>query len=160
MGAHTKVHATALLSHWAVSPKGLKSVEVLERSQKQVLDEDGDVAIERGEFLTDANGNIKSKTEPIIDEAYMNELFDVSEMRDKRFRTFYDASKIPYNPGNKNRDKLSGYDTVADLINKEWTWEPYETQRPCGVYSVDSSPSNTLIVAMTRAGKGCMTPAA
>ena len=30
----------------------------------------------------------------------------------------------------------------------------YEVQRPGGVYIVDSSPSNTMVLAMTRSGKG------
>ena len=55
----------------------------------------------------------------------------------------YDTTKVPYNPGNENRDKLKGYDTVADLINGDWEFPPYEPQRPAGAYLVDTAPVNT-----------------
>ena len=54
----------------------------------------------------------------------------------------------------KNRDKLKGYDTVADLINNEWEFPYYEPQRPAGAYIVDTAPVNTMVLAITRAGKG------
>ena len=60
-------------------------------------------------------------------------------------RKWYDATKIPYNPGNQNRDKLKDYDTVADLINNEWEFPYYETQRPAGAYIVDTAPVNTMV---------------
>ena len=46
------------------------------------------------------------------------------------------------------------YNTVSDLINKDWYIPEYEPQRPAGVYLVDSAPVNTMILAITRAGKG------
>ena len=61
---------------------------------------------------------------------------------------------MPYNPGNANRDKLKGFNTLADLVNGEWELPTYEPQRPAGVYYVDTAPANTMILAMTRAGKG------
>ena len=51
-------------------------------------------------------------------------------------------------------DKLKGYDTVADLINNEWEFPYYEPQRPAGAYIVDTAPVNTMVLAITRAGKG------
>ncbi len=94
-------------------------------------------------------------------------------------RLVYDVRKIPYNEGNKNRIKLTGkepsnkftdkllsklfhkdikmvskYDTVADLINKDWYLPDYEPQRPAGAYIVDTEPVNTMVLAITRAGKG------
>lgn len=79
-------------------------------------------------------------------------------------RKKYDTTLIPYNPGGKNRDKLGAakpgqtpephYKTVADLINSDWEFPAYEVQRPAGAYIVDTAPVNTMVLAITRAGKG------
>lgn len=44
--------------------------------------------------------------------------------------------------------------TVADAINENWTFPIYEPQRPAGAYIVDTEPVNTMVLAITRAGKG------
>src|SRR5207245_2788785 len=54
----------------------------------------------------------------------------------------------------KNRDKLGRYATVADLITADWEFPEYEVQRPAGAYIVDTAPVNTMVLAITRAGKG------
>lgn len=62
---------------------------------------------------------------------------------------------IAYNPpGGTVRDKLGPYPTVADLITADWELPDYEVQRPAGAYLVDTAPVNTMVLAMTRAGKG------
>ena len=95
----------------------------------------------------------RSVDKPIIDEAFGTALFEASEA-DPEVRKFYDVRKVPYNPDGKNRDKLPGYKTVADLINGDWYLPVYEPQRPAGAYIVDTAPVNTMILAITRAGKG------
>ena len=59
-------------------------------------------------------------------------------------RKYYDATKIKYNPDGSNRDKLGKFETVADLINKDWQLPYYEPQRPAGAYIVDTAPVNTI----------------
>ena len=73
-------------------------------------------------------------------------------------RKYYDATKIAYNPDGSNRDKLGKFATVADLINKDWQLPYYEPQRPAGAYIVDTAPVNTMVLAITRAGKGNLCP--
>ena len=63
-------------------------------------------------------------------------------------RKYYDATKIKYNPDGSNRDKLGKFETVADLINKDWQLPYYEPQRPAGAYIVDTAPVNTMVLAI------------
>lgn len=155
VGAHSDVQVSSMISHMALSNKGLKSVNVAKRAKKDIVDEDGDVEYYAGEALLNEDGNVILERKPIIDTKFMEDLFEASGApNEKSIRKYYDATKIPYNPGNKDRDKLKGYNTVADLINKDWTFPEYEPQRPAGAYIVDTAPVNTMVLAITRAGKG------
>lgn len=154
-GAHSKVMVSGMISHMMLKKKGLKTVPVVRRAQKDIVGEDGEVAYLKGEPLLDDNGDEITDMLPIIDEKFGNALFEASgALDDPRVRIAYDATKIPYNPGNKNREKQKGFDTVADLINNDWTFPEYEVQRPAGAYIVDVEPINTMVLAITRAGKG------
>lgn len=155
VGAHTGVSATTLISHSMVSNKGVKKIAVTQRADTDVLDEDGDVMVFKGEPLVGEDGNVLTDMKPMFDEKFGTDLWDASGLPEhKQLRRRLDPRQVPYNPGDANRDKLKGYSTLAELINDEWTFPEYETQRPAGVYYVDTSPSNTMILAMTRAGKG------
>ena len=146
-GATSNVQVSSMISHAALSNKGLKKIEMVNRH----CDEDDDTefyAAIRGE--RDALDIVKV---PIIDEEFQDALFEASGAL-KEHRRQFDTTKIPYNPGNKNREKLKGFDTVADLINGDWEFPLYEPQRPGGAYIVDTDPVNTMVLAITRAGKG------
>ena len=179
-GAHSSVSPTSMISHMAISNKGIKNVDITVRHKKDVLDEDGDVEHYKGEPVFDKNDNLVTERLPMFDTDFMDAVFEASEVldedqlsssvgdmqgtkkkklfgrkgKDSGYRVYYDATKIPYNPGNKNRDRLKGYDTLADLINGDWEIPYYEVQRPGGVYIVDTAPVNTMVLAITRAGKG------
>lgn len=101
---------------------------------------------------------------PFFDKEFGERLFDSADVIPER-RNYFSPKKVKYNPKNKSRDRrspgkdkngnnLKPYDTLADLINAEWYIPDYEPQLPGGVYIVDTRPINTLVVAMTRAGKG------
>ena len=122
------------------------------------MDADGDVVDLKGEILRDEEGNPLTEKKPMFDKKFMDELYEASGALTS-IRKWYDPNKIDYNKGDKNRDKLKGYDTVADLINGDWDIPSYETQRPAGAYIVDTAPVNTLVLAITRAGKGSHNPA-
>lgn len=155
VGAHSNVQVSSMISHMALKNKGLKSIEVTKRAKKDILDEDGDIEYYKGEALCDDDGNIITETKPMIDTDFMEALFEASGAPDdKNIRKYYDATKIMYNPDNKDRDKQKDCNTVADLINKDWTLPAYETSRPAGAYIVDTAPVNTMVLAITRAGKG------
>lgn len=155
VGAHSGVSVSSMISHMALTNKGLKQVEFAKRADKDILDENGDVEYYKGEILMDENGEPITSMKPIIDEEFMDALFDASGApKDKNVRKKYDTTKIPYNPDGSNRDKLGKYETVADLINDDWEYPIYEPQRPGGAYIVDTAPVNTMVLAITRAGKG------
>lgn len=146
-GAHSNVQVSSMISHMALSNKGLDKVEMVVRHAEGDDDSEFYAAI-RGEREA-----LDIKKMPMIDEEFTDALFDASGAR-KQDRKAYDATKIPYNKGNKNREKQKGFDTVADLINGDWEFPLYEPQRPGGAYVVDTDPVNTMVLAITRAGKG------
>ena len=62
---------------------------------------------------------------------------------------------IPYNPDGSDRDKLGKFDTVADLINKDWELPWYEPQRPGGAYLVDTAPCRNRAFRVNPMTQGC-----
>lgn len=167
VGAHSSVSPSGLIGHVMMAKKGLKMVDVTVRRKKTeeitITDEDGNEYTEmvyEGEPILNSDGTVKTQRLPIIDEDFGQDLFTESEIPwdEKETRKFYNVCDIPYNPKDKSgrrdsREKLE-YDTVADLINGDWELPEYETQRPAGAYLVDTEPINTMVLAITRAGKG------
>lgn len=158
LGAHSKVTFSSMISHTMLSKKGLKSVPVAKRATEDMFDDDGSLMFYKGEILTDDDGNPVTEMQPIIDEDFGQKLFTASGVPEGKagasIRKLADATKIEYNPGNKDRDKQKGFEKVKDLINEDWEFPLYETQRPTGAYIVDTAPVNTMVLAITRAGKG------
>lgn len=159
VGAHSDVQFSSMISHMALTNKGLKSIKVAKRAKNDIVNEDGDIEFYKGEVLVDDDGNPIYETKPMIDTAFMDALFEASgnpsdKSSKNNINKKYDATKIPYNPDGKDRDKLGKFNTVADLINADWDFPYYEPQRPGGAYIVDTAPVNTMVLAITRAGKG------
>lgn len=172
-GAHSGVQVSSMISHMMLSKKGLGTVKVSRRAESDVIDQDGNIVYYKGEVMDGDDGEPLVETLPLIDEEFGEALFDASGLpRDKRLRRKYDATVIPYNPPTEesrrkakeakdpgklqgaNRDKLGPYRTVSDLITDDWEFPAYEVQRPAGAYIVDTAPVNTMVLAITRAGKG------
>lgn len=155
-GAHSAVQPNSLISHNMLTRKGLGTVTVPVRATEDVHDaEDGELLHYAGETMTDDDGAPLTSTVPLIDEDFGTALFDASGLPgDKGLRIRYDARRIPYNPDGKDRNKIGRFSTVADLIRHDWVLPEYEVQRPAGAYLVDNGPVNTMVLAMTRAGKG------
>ena len=155
VGAHSKVVVSSMISHMAITNKGLKKVELAKRYKEDQVDEDGDIIAYKGDIIRDEDGKAVTETVPIIDNEFTEELFNSSKSPIEKYaRKYYDTTKIPYNPGNKDLDKMKNFDTVAQVINEDWEFPEYEPQRPGGIYIVDSAPVNTMVLAITRAGKG------
>lgn len=157
-GAHSSVSVSSMLSHVMISRKGLKQVDVTKRYKKDKT-VDG-VVHHKGEIMYDDDGNVLTDRMPLIDEEFGQDLFTSSgiPVDQKSIRTPVDVRKIEYNPKDstgdrEDRDKLP-YDKVVDLINNDWEFPEYEVQRPSGAYLVDTAPVNTMVLAITRAGKG------
>lgn len=149
VGAHSSVSPSTMISHAMLSNKGIKRVEVVVPGD----DEDAE-----GEFYARLDGDtdeLDVRRAPMFDRKFGDALFEASGLP-KQLRKWFDPDKIAYNPDNANREKLRGYDTVADLVNGDWELPLYEVQRPAGGYVVDQAPVNTMVLAITRAGKGNM----
>ncbi|WP_431872667.1 type IV secretory system conjugative DNA transfer family protein [Nocardiopsis eucommiae] len=155
VGAHSAVQPNSMISHVMMTNKGLKQVPVAQRATEDVLDSDGDIEYLKGEILRDDDDRAITRRKPLIDERFGDDLFEASGLpKDKSLRKRFDTTGIPYNPDGKDREKLGRYKTVADMINDDWTFPEYEVQRPAGAYIVDTAPVNTMVLAITRAGKG------
>lgn len=153
VGCTSDVQFSSMISHMALSNKGLKMIQVAKRASNDILDEDGEVVLYKGEVLTDDDGNVLYETKPIIDTDFMDALYQASgvpkgKTAGEMLRKYYDATKIAYNPDGSNRDKLGKFATVADLINKDWQLPYYEPMRPAGAYIVDTAPVNTMVLAI------------
>lgn len=157
VGATSDVQFSSMISHMALSNKGIKMVDVAQRAKEDILDEDGEIVLYKGEVMRDDDGNVIYKKDRLIDTKFMEALFDASGLPKNKgkdaFRVYYDANTIPYNPGNQDREKLKRkgkpLDTVADLINYDWQLPYYEPQRPGGAYLVDTAPVNTMVLAIS-----------
>ena len=153
-GAHSGVQVSSMISHVMLEKKGLKQVGITRRAATDIIDPDGNTLYYAGEAMYDDNGEPLLDTLPIIDEEFGAALFESSGLKDKTKQKKYRATDIPYNGDGRNRDKLGKYKDVAGLINADWELPPYERQRPAGAYIVDTAPVNTMVLAITRAGKG------
>lgn len=151
VGATSSVTFSSMISHTALSNKGLKPIKFARRVPEDIRDDDGDIVLYKGEILRDEDGNALFEEKEPIDIAFMEALYDASGVPKKgELRKYYDPRLIPYNPGNKDRDKLKGYETVADLINGDWEYPEYEPQRAAGAYLVDTAPVNTMVLAIEK----------
>lgn len=154
VGAHCPVQVSSMISHMMITNKGLNKIKMAKRAEKNIVDDDGDIVYYKGEILRNENGEEMTELLPLIDSTFADELYEASGAP-KEIRKYYDTTKIPYNPDGKDRTKQCGtHKTVADAINKTWTFPLYEPQRPAGAYIVDTEPVNTMVLAITRAGKG------
>lgn len=147
VGAHSNVQVSSMISHVMLTNKGLKKIQVAKRAKKDMYDKDGNIEYYKGEILLDENGEPIMETKPLIDTDFGDALFSASDLPDeKQFRKYYDTTLIPYNPDGKIRTKQGGkWDTVAEMINHDWTYPAYEPQRPAGAYLVDTEPVNTMV---------------
>lgn len=183
-GAHSWIQPSSMISHVALLNKGVNPVKLTRRFPDDMLQfPDGtimtkkdaekankdttiaDVVAYKGEPEYDGDGNRIKDTYPMFDRHFMEALFDASDdPQDPQIRHYYDPTTIPYNPGGKIRGRYGAGDknapkSWADFINADWTIPDYETQRPAGAYIVDTDPVNTMVLAITRAGKGESGPA-
>lgn len=149
VGATSDVQFSSMISHVAISNKGLKTIQVAKRATEDIVDEDGNIVTYKGEVLTDDDGNVLFEEKPLIDTDFMDALYQASGVpRGKDLRKYYNTTQIPYNPDGSDRDKLGKFATVADLINADWEFPYYEPQRPAGAYLVDTAPVNTMVLAI------------
>lgn len=157
---HSSVSPSAILSHFAIDNKGIKHISIAERHTEDLRDENGILIARKGDYKRDDDGEIIMKTVPLFDKETGERAFEAafvpkgSNENGEPFRMYYNAHKLSYNPGDKIYGKLRGFDTVADVIAREWHRPMYEVARPMGAYVVTTAPSNTMVIAITRAGKG------
>lgn len=154
VGAHASPQVSSMISHVALSNKGINKVEAAQfYSSKDEKESGGQVLA--GEHKIDDNGDIIFQKMPFFDAEFADALFEASGISNKlkKYKKSYDTTKIKYMPDTP-RDAVGGgkYKTVAECINADWELPYYEPQRPAGAYIVDTAPVNTMVLAMTRAG--------
>lgn len=140
-GMHSRnVNATAVISHIMLNNSGLKKIEMVDRDDDDqiIVDDEGYASV--------------SRLKP-IDTKFGQSLFNSVDLpHDKEIRHFYSPKDLLYNPNHVGWK--DDYETIAEKINNDWYMPDYELQRPGGMYVVDTSPANTMVIAETRAGKG------
>lgn len=146
-------HVSSIVGHMMISNKGIKKIDM------PVFDPDRE-----GQVAVDENGKVITKKMEMFDKDFGRLLFKFSNvsMRDQKW---YDATDYAFNEKNSKKEAKYGnarkgafgrkeYDTLADYINGEFYPLSTDTQRPAGVYFYDSRPVNTILIAITRGGKG------
>lgn len=146
-------HVSSLVSHMMISNKGIKKIDMPQ------LDPDRE-----GQVAVDENGKVITKKMEMFDKDFGRLLFKFSNvaMADQKW---YDATDYAFNEKNSKKEAKYGnarkgafgrkeYDTLADYINGEFYPLDTDVQRPAGVYFYDSRPVNTILIAITRGGKG------
>lgn len=154
IGAHSSVVPRALISHVFLTNKGLNKIRATRFYDKDT-EIDGEKYFKGEPMFTEDSDEPLSHMVPMIDEAHGDSLMDASAVpQDKRIRRRFDPAKTVYRQAGGGCGKLKGYTNWAEVINNDWTFPDYEPSRPAGVYLVDTDPVNTMVLAITRAGKG------
>lgn len=146
-------HVSSIVGHMMISNKGIKKIDI------PVFDEDRE-----GQVAVDEDGNVITKKVDMFDKDFAIDLYKFSNVPTS-CQKWYDATQYAFNEKNSPKEAKHGnarkgafgrkaYDTLADYINGEFYPLPTDTQRPAGVYFYDSRPVNTILIAITRGGKG------
>lgn len=92
---------------------------------------------------------------PMIDESFGQMLFTTSGLaQGPSVAQILQSGSCRLQPGWRQPRASPASRTPGKHINEDWDLPEYEPQRPAGVYMVDEAPVNTMVLAMTRAGKG------
>lgn len=154
IGAHSSVVPRALISHAFLTNKGLNKIKAT-KFYTQDTEIDGEKYFKGEPMFDEDSDEPLTHMVPMIDEAHGDSLMDASAVpQDKRIRRRFDPAKTVYRQAGGGCGKLKGYTNWAEVINNDWTFPDYEPARPAGVYLVDTDPVNTMVLAITRAGKG------
>lgn len=146
-------HVSSLVSHVMVENKGINKIAMPQ------LDPDAP-----GQVKKDKDGNVVTKKMPMFDKQFGVELFGFSNVPSDH-QKWYDATEYDFNPKTSRKEQRAGikrqgsfgqkeHDKLADYINNEFYPIDTDTQRPAGVYFYDARPVNTILIAITRGGKG------
>lgn len=147
-------HVSSIVGHAMINNKGIKKIDM------PVFDPSVP-----GQVKRDENGKVVTEKVPMFDEDFARELYKFSNVSSDA-QKWYNASDYAFNEKNSAKEIAKGgnkrkgafgrkeYDTLADYINGEFYPLETDTQRPAGVYFYDSRPVNTILIAITRGGKG------
>lgn len=146
-------HVSSIVGHAMIDNKGIKKVDM------PVFDPSVP-----GQIKRDEKGEIVTEKVPMFDKDFGRTLYKFSNVPSED-QHWYNAMDYAFNEKNSAKEAKYGnkrkgafgrkeYDTLADYINGEFYPLPTDTQRPAGVYFYDSRPVNTILIAITRGGKG------
>lgn len=146
-------HVSSIVGHAMIDNKGIKKIDM------PVFDPSVP-----GQVKRDDKGNVVTKSMPMFDKDFGRVLYKFSNVPSDE-QHWYNATDYAFNEKNSAKEAKYGnerkgafgrkaYDTLADYINGEFYPLETDTQRPAGVYFYDSRPVNTILIAITRGGKG------
>lgn len=147
-------HVSSIVGHAFIENTGIKKIDM------PVFD-----PTVPGQVKRDENGNVVTERVEMFDKEFGRELYKFSNVSSAD-QHWYNAKEYAFNEKNSVKEIAKGgnkrkgafgrkeYDTLADYINGEFYPLETDTQRPAGVYFYDSRPVNTILIAITRGGKG------
>lgn len=147
-------HVSSIVGHAFIENTGIKKIDM------PVFD-----PTVPGQVKRDENGNVVTEHVEMFDKEFGRELYKFSNVASTD-QHWYNAKEYAFNEKNSVKEIAKGgnkrkgafgrkeYDTLADYINGEFYPLETDTQRPAGVYFYDSRPVNTILIAITRGGKG------
>ena len=146
-------HVSSIVGHAMIDNKGIKKVDM------PIFDPSVP-----GQIKKNKDGTIVTEKLPMFDKDFGRMLYKFSNVPSED-QHWYDATDYAFNEKNSAKEAKYGnkrkgafgrkeYDTLADYINGEFYPLDTDTQRPAGVYFYDSRPVNTILIAITRGGKG------
>lgn len=158
-GAHSSVSPSTLISAAQLDNKHVPKVRVPKRYLEDT-EIDGEMFY-RGEEMLDNDGNVIYEEKPIIDKKFGEFIYDKSGIDKKNpERVFVDPCQIVLDKNiaiaDDQKQELNGKfePRAIEMIRNDWEVPDYETTLPSGVNFVDTAPVNTMLIAITRAGKG------
>lgn len=157
--SHTVV-PTMILAHMMISEKTAPKIPRITYEPDYEIDENGEYKVTRRGGLiqkVDEHGNPQyiENVEQVksIDNDFSERLFESADIyKNSGHQKYYNAKELNYNP--HHRRGRTNEDKVAGKIANDWFMPDYEEQIAGGFYVVTTDPSNTFVVAKTRAGKG------
>lgn len=137
-GARSKsVDPSAIVGHAYISnDMKISKVKLAKR------DKDGNIEY-------DDNGKPILQNLKMFDEKLQKEAYESVGVIDEKDQVIYDAYKINY-----QKKENGKWETLGEFIKRDWYIPSYETQRPAGIFFVETGPVNTVAIAITRGNKG------
>lgn len=130
------VSPTSIVGHAFLDNSKIKTVKLAVRDDE-------------GNIVKNKKGKIQYKRYPMFNTELQKDSYESIGVKESENQIIYNPEKINY-----RKDDNGNWQTVKDFINDDWFLPKEETQRPTGVFFVETGPVNTVVIGTTRSAKG------